>query len=68
MGHGMALLPEEIIREELATGQIIQLLPKKSDAIILTADVGYKRRRTQSYLHEAFLKFIIRQNKPWMLT
>ncbi len=66
-GHGMALLPDEIIREELATGQIIQLLPKKSDAIILTADVGYKRRRTQSYLHAAFLKFILSPKKLWML-
>ncbi|MCF6325371.1 MAG: LysR family transcriptional regulator [Gammaproteobacteria bacterium] len=65
-GHGMALLPEEIVKEELATGSIIQLLPKKSKAITLTIDLGYKKRRTHSYLHEAFLNFVISEKNLWM--
>jgi len=62
----MALLPEEIIKEELATGQIIQLLHKKSKKITLTIGVGYKKRHTYSYLHEAFLKFVISKKNLWM--
>ncbi len=65
-GHGMALLPEEIVKEELATGSIIQLLPKKSKAITLTIDLGYKKRRTHSYLHEEFLNFVISEKNLWM--
>jgi len=65
-GHGMALLAEEIIKAELATGSIIQLLPKKSKAITLTIDVGYKKRRTHNYLHEEFLNFIVSKNNLWM--
>ncbi len=65
-GHGMALLPEEIVKSELATGSIIQLLPKKSKAITLTIDVGYKKCRTPSYLHEEFLNFVISKKNLWM--
>ncbi|MBL1321561.1 MAG: LysR family transcriptional regulator [Methylophaga sp.] len=65
-GHGMGLLPEEIVREDLASGKIIQLLPKKSNSITLTIDLGYKKRRTQSYLHEEFLNFVISNNNAWM--
>jgi len=65
-GHGMALLPEEIVKAELSTGSLIQLLPKKSKAITLTIDVGYKKRRTHSFLHEEFLNFVTSKNNLWM--
>ncbi len=65
-GHGMALIPEEIVKDELSTGAMIQLLPKKSKAVTLTIDVGYKKQRTKSYLHDEFLKLIISKNNLWM--
>ncbi len=65
-GHGMALLPEEIVKDELSTGAMIQLLPKKSKAVTLTIDIGYKKRRSQSYIHDQFLQFIISKNNLWM--
>jgi len=65
-GHGMALLPEEIVKEELASGLIIQLLSTISKPITLTIDVGYKKRRTHSYLQEKFLNFVVSKNNLWM--
>lgn len=58
----MALLPEETVKDELSTGAMIQLLPKKSKVVTLTIDIGYKNDVHRVIYMMSFLQFVFRAN------
>lgn len=56
-GLGVAVLPEEIVLDEVASGRLRRVLPRKTEAIEATIDLGVKRKRTSNALLSAFTDF-----------
>ncbi len=55
-GLGASILPEEIIEQELASGVLKKILPRKAEALEAVIDMGTLKRRTPRALLEAFLQ------------